>query len=151
MLFDHEAASFSQSEITSSAAKTSKSFSSFMQDKISEFKADNSDPHVCQLFDTHAVTTVTQAMISALNEMLKQLLCQAICTLHLILQNDECQWCWLRMEPEPQYHHLQDCLHVKSCSYDTELSEALNTVCCSSDNLTGIKIHFICLVPIWLY
>ena len=93
MLFDHEATSFSQSEITSLTAEVSKSFSSFTQDKISEFEISNSDPHVCQLFDTHTVTTVTQAMTSALNKTPEQLLHQAICTLHLVLQNSECQWC----------------------------------------------------------
>ena len=151
MSLDHEAASFSQSEITSSVTGASESFSSFVQDKISEFEASNSDSHVCQLFDTHIMTTVMQAMISALNKTPEQLLCQAICMLCLMLQNSKCQWCWLRMESESQCHHLQDCLHTKSCSYDTRLSEAHNTICCSSNNLTDIKIHFTCLVPVWLH
>ena len=93
MLLDHEAASFSQSEITSLTAEASESFSSFTQGKISEFEADNSDSCVSQLFNTHAVTTVTQAMTSALNKTPEQLLCQAIYMLHSVLQNSECQWC----------------------------------------------------------
>ena len=151
MLFSHEAASFSQSEITSLITGAGESFFSFTQGKISEFEADSSDPHVCQLFNAHTVTTVTQAMTSALNKTPEQLLHQAIHTLHSVLQNSKCQWCWLRMEPEPQHHHLQDCLHVKSCSYDTEFLKALNIICCSLSNLTGIKIHFTCLVLIWLH
>ena len=63
MLLNHEAASFSQSEITSSAAEADESFSSFTQDQISEFKTDISNSHVCQLFDAHTVTTVMQTMI----------------------------------------------------------------------------------------
>ena len=55
------------------------------------------------------------------------------------------------MKSEPQCHHLQDCLHTKSCSYDTRLLKALNTVCHSSDNLTDIKIHFICLISVQLH
>ena len=148
---DHEAASFSWSEIISSAAGARESFFSFTQDKISEFEASNSDSHMCQLFNAHTVTTVMQTMISALNKMLEQLLHQAICTLCLILQNDECQWCWLCMKSESQCHHLQNCLHVKSCSYDTELLKALNTVCHSLSNLMSIKIYFICLISVWLY
>ena len=85
MLLNYEAASFSQSEITSPAAEADKSFFSFMQGKISEFEASNSDPHMCQLFDTHTVTTVTQAMTSALNKTPEQLLCQVICILCSVL------------------------------------------------------------------
>ena len=151
MSLNHEATSFSQSEITSSAAKASESFSSFTQDKISEFETDNSDPHVCQLFDAHTVTTVTQVMTSALNKTLKQLLHQVICTLCLILQNSECQWCWLYIESESQHYHLQNCSHAKSCNYDTEFSEAFNSICHSLSNLMSINIHFICLISVWLY
>ena len=151
MSLDHEAVSFSWSEITFLITGASESFSSFVQGKISEFEAGNSDPYVCQLFDTHTVTTVTQAMTLALNEMLKQLLHQAICTLCSVLQNSECQWCWLCMKLKSQHHHLQNCLHVKSCSYDTGLLKALNIICCSLSNLMSIKIHFTCLISVWLY
>ena len=151
MSLDHEAASFSQSEITSLITEISESFSSFTQGKISEFETSNSNSHVCQLFDAHTMTTVMQAMTSALNKTLKQLLRQAIHTLHLVLQNSECQWCWLCMKSESQHHYLQNCLHVKSCDYDTGLLKALNTICCSLSNLTGTKIHFTCLIPIQLH
>ena len=71
-----------------------------MQDKISEFEVSNSDSHVCQLFDAHTMTTVTQAMTSASNKTPEQLLHQVIYMLCSVLQNSECQWCWLCIKSE---------------------------------------------------